>query len=82
MKLAADFRAFTKAGRALGELHVGYERVPEYAARVEGPDKPTPTQLRVENMKFGKGKDKSVIHYNAYFAVREIPRPTSASAVP
>lgn len=70
---AADFRAFSKAGRELGDLHVGYERVPEYAARVEGPDKPTATQFRVENMKFGKGKDKTVIHYNAFFTVRDIP---------
>ncbi|MDP2316302.1 MAG: type ISP restriction/modification enzyme [Pseudomonadota bacterium] len=73
VKSAEDFRAFSKAGRALGELHVGYERVPEYAARVEGPAAPTPTQLRVENMKFGKGKDKTAIVYNAFFTVRDIP---------
>jgi predicted helicase len=24
-------------------------------------------------MKFGKGKDKSVIHYNAFFTLRQIP---------
>ena len=62
-----------QAGRALGELHVGYEGVPEYRARVEGVAKPTPAQLRVESMKFGKGKDKTVIHYNAFFTVRDIP---------
>jgi len=67
------FRAFVTAGRALGELHVGYESVPEHPARVEGPAKPTPTQLRVEKMKFGKGKDKTVVHYNAFFTVRDIP---------
>lgn len=70
---ADAFWAFSKAGRALGELHVGYERVPEHPARVEGPAKPTPAQLRVEGMKFGKGKDKTVIHYNAFFTVRDIP---------
>ncbi|HND34802.1 MAG TPA: damage-inducible protein, partial [Myxococcota bacterium] len=70
---AADFWAFSRAGRVLGELHVGYEKVPEYAARVEGPPKPTAAQLRVEGMKFGKGKDKTVIHYNAFFTVRDIP---------
>ncbi|HMV67232.1 MAG TPA: type III restriction endonuclease subunit R, partial [Myxococcota bacterium] len=59
--------------RKLGDLHVGYEAVPEYPARVEGPGKPTPEQLRVEKMKFGKGKDKTVIHYNAFFTVRDIP---------
>ena len=70
---AAAFRAFSEAGRALGELHVGYEGVPEYPARIEGPTSPTTTQLRVEGMKFGKRKDKTVIHYNAFFTVRDIP---------
>ena len=70
---AADFRAFSTAGRVLGELHVGYEAVPEYPARIEGIAKPTPAQLRVEGMKFGKGKDKTVIVYNAFFTVRDIP---------
>jgi predicted helicase len=54
---AADFWAFSKAGRALGELHVGYEKVPEYAAKVEGPAKPTAAHYRVEKMKFGRARD-------------------------
>lgn len=73
MKKAADFWAFSRAGRALGELHVGYERVAEYAARIDGPAKPSAAQYRVEKMKFGKGKDKSVIHYNDVITVRDIP---------
>lgn len=73
VKTAADFWAFSKAGRALGELHVGYENVPEFAARLEAPPKPTAAQYRVEKMKFGKGKDKSVIHYNDFITVRDIP---------
>lgn len=73
VKKAADFWAFSRAGRALGELHVGYERVAEYSARVEGPARPTAAQCRVEKMRFGKGKDKSVIHYNDFFTVRDIP---------
>jgi predicted helicase len=77
VKTAVDFWAFSRAGRALGELHVGFENVPEHPARIEGPSKPTPSQLRVEKMKFGKapggGKDKSVIHYNAFLTVRDIP---------
>ncbi|WP_437945506.1 type ISP restriction/modification enzyme [Sorangium sp. So ce296] len=70
---AADFWAFSKAGRKLGDLHVGYEQVAEYPATVEGPKAPTPSQYRVDKMKFGKGKDKTVIHYNDFFAVRDIP---------
>ena len=73
VKTAADFWAFSKAGRALGDLHVGYERAPEFAAKVEGPANPTSAQSRVEKMKFGKGKDKTVIHYNDFITVREIP---------
>ena len=69
----ADFRALRDAGRQLGDLHVGYETVPEYPARVEGPAHPTAAQLRVEGMKFGKGKDRTVIHYNPFFTVRDVP---------
>src|ERR1019366_10036302 len=73
VKTAADFWDFSKAGRALGDMHVGYERVPEYAATVEAPSKPTAAQYRVEKMRFGKGKDKTVIHYNDLITVRDIP---------
>ena len=67
-------KAFELAPHAiLGDLHVGYEKVPEHPARIEGPADPTPAQLRVEKMKFGKGKDKTVVHYNAFFTVRDIP---------
>jgi predicted helicase len=73
VKTAEDFWAFSRSGRELGELHVGYEHVPEHSARIEGPAKPTAVQYRVEKMKFGKGKDKSVIHYNDVITVRDIP---------
>lgn len=73
VKTSADFWAFSKAGRALGDLHVGYERVAEHPARIEGPAKPTAAQYRVEQMTFGKGKDKTVIHYNAFLTVRDVP---------
>jgi predicted helicase len=74
VKTAADFWSFSRAGRALGELHVGYERVAEYPAKVELPSKtPTPIQYRVEKMKFGAGKDKRVIQYNGFITVRDIP---------
>lgn len=73
VKRPDDFWAFSRTGRALGELHVGYERVPEYAAKIDGPAKPTGVQYHVEKMKFGKGKDKTVIQYNDFIVVREIP---------
>ncbi|RKI63103.1 DEAD/DEAH box helicase [Corallococcus sp. AB049A] len=70
---ADDFWAFSRAGRMLGDLHVGFEQVGEYPVRIEGPAKPTGASYRVEKMKFGKGKDKSVIHYNDFVTVRDIP---------
>lgn len=73
VRTADAFWAFSRAGRKLGDLHVGYESVPEYAARIEGPARPTGAQYRVEKMKFGKGKDKTVIHYNDFITVYDIP---------
>ena len=75
VKTAKDFWAFSRAGRELGEMHVGYERVEEYPARVEvlGGKAVTPKQYRVEKMKFGKGKDKTVVHYNEVITVHDIP---------
>lgn len=78
---AADFRAFSTAGRQLAKQHLKYEEVPMFAARVEGDDLSKPPRLdagdyRVEKMKFGKsGKDKDLttIHYNHKIVVKGIP---------
>ena len=73
MKTAGDF---------WGELHVGYEKVAEYAGvTVSEPKKPTSDRkalYRVEKMRFGRakeagGKDKTVIQYNALITVSGIP---------
>ena len=74
VKRAEDFWAFSRAGRKLGDLHVGFEQVPEYAATIEERAQANPKErYRVEKMKFGKAKDKSVIVYNAFVTVRDIP---------
>jgi len=73
VKTANDFWVFSRAGRALGDLHVGYEQVPEHAVAIDGPTTPVPAQYRVEKMRFGKGKDKSIVHYNEFITVRDIP---------
>lgn len=76
-----DFWAFSRAGRDLVELHLGYERVEPYAGcrirlapSMRGDDT---VDYRVEKMRFGKadGKtvDKSVIHYNAGITIESIP---------
>lgn len=78
VKTAADFWAFSKAGRKLADLHLNYETVTPYAATIEGEGKEKPeVAYRVEKMKHGKGqgkdKDLSVIHYNGRITVRGIP---------
>ncbi|MBT1674265.1 DEAD/DEAH box helicase [Curtobacterium flaccumfaciens] len=45
-----DFRSFADAGRALFELHVGYEDAPLYPLIFSGP---VPADLRVTKMKYG-----------------------------
>ena len=70
----ADFWAFSKAGRELADLHLNYETIPAYKdAKVIGADS---GKFRVEKLTFGKnGKDidKSVIVYNSYIRIENIP---------
>ncbi len=80
-----DFWAFSQAGRELAELHLNYEQVPASKEVVEDwhnmlpgmMDADTPEKLyRVTQMKFGKrgkDKDKSVIEYNQFITLRNIP---------
>lgn len=77
---SADFRAFSNAGRALSELHIGYEAVEPYP--LEEHWAVTPETLdeaeryRVTKMKYG-GKagawDKTVVKYNGYLTLSGLP---------
>ncbi|MCY3560879.1 MAG: hypothetical protein OXH20_06870 [bacterium] len=71
--LAEDFEAFRAAGRALMDLHIGYETVPEWplACEVDGePDEGTcdPDAYRIESRMRWGGKrgaeDRSVLQVN------------------
>lgn len=78
VKTAANFWAFSKAGRALAELHLNYETVPTYAgAKIDtGGKKLTDADYRVEKMRYGKhGKDKDLttLHYNGKITITGIP---------
>lgn len=77
VKPAADFWAFSKAGRGLAELHLNYETVAPYPVKIDtGGKKLTDTDYRVEKMKYGKqGKDKDLttLHYNATITLTGIP---------
>jgi predicted helicase len=75
VKTASVFWGFTKAGRALADLHINYEKVPMYAgAKVVGGGKTS--DYRVEKMRYGKtGKDKDLttLQYNDKITVTGIP---------
>jgi predicted helicase len=73
-KTAADFRAFSQAGRDLAGLHLNYESLPMYPANVTGGG--ADADYRVEKMKYGKqGKDKNLttLIYNHKITVTGIP---------
>ena len=77
VKTAADFWAFSQAGRALAELHLNYETVAPYSLKIEGGDLLlTDADYRVEKMRYGKnGKDKdlTILHYNDKITLTGIP---------
>lgn len=71
VKTASSFFAFSKAGRKLAELHINYELVTPYPAKVLGGSQDS--DYRVEKMKYGKNKDKTILHYNEKITVTGIP---------
>lgn len=82
VRSAADFWAFSKAGRDLGHLHVNYETVDKYPLTIGAKGALTDADYRVEKMKFGKTKDpatgKSVndrrtVIYNGKITLADIP---------
>ena len=78
VKTAADFWAFSKAGRALAEWHLNYETVPLFpGATIDTRGKTlTDADYRVEKMKYGgkgKEKDRTSLIYNPHITVTGIP---------
>ena len=70
---APDFWGFAKAGKCLAELHVNYEKQPEYPLeRNENPN--AKLSFRVEKMRLGK--DKSALVYNEFLTLAGIPPET------
>jgi len=71
--LAPDFWGFAKAGERLADLHVNYEKQPEYPLeRVENPKEKL--NLRVDKMRLSK--DKSLLIYNSFLTLKGIPPET------
>lgn len=75
VKTYEAFKAFSDAGRRLGEMHVNFDSQPVYkAVEIETGGKALiAADYRVEKMKYGKGKDKTVLHYNDRITVTDIP---------
>jgi len=75
---AADFWAFSKAGRNLAEVHLGYEeQEPPKGVLINGkPVSRTPfpaSQLEVNKMAFPAKGQKGTIVYNSYLTISNIP---------
>ena len=65
-----DFWDFAKAGKRLGEIHIGYEEVPEHQLTfIE--NREVPINWRVEKMKLSK--DKTQLVYNNFLTLEGIP---------
>lgn len=78
VKTAADFWAFSRAGRKLADLHLNYESVEPYPLKIDsGGKKLTDADYRVEKMRYGKGKGKdkdlTTLHYNDRITLTGIP---------
>ncbi|WP_313554244.1 type ISP restriction/modification enzyme [Stutzerimonas nitrititolerans] len=82
VKQAADFWAFSKAGRTLAELHLNYETVQPYPLTIEAKGTLTDADYHVEKMKFAKTKDpetgksindRSTVIYNHRITLKGIP---------
>lgn len=73
VKKAADFWAFSKAGRALADLHLNYETVEPYPLTIEAKGTLTDADYRVERMKLAKKGDKTTVIYNHRITLKGIP---------
>ena len=79
---APDFWGFAKAGQRLGEIHIGYEAIPEYElAFIE--NRKVPLNWRVKKMKLSKDKtrsrsdrDSKQLVYNDFLTLDGIPAKT------
>ena len=67
---APDFRSFSKAGKALAELHLDYEKLEPWKLKwIETPGEPL--SYRVEKMKLSK--DKTTVVVNKSLSLGDIP---------
>jgi predicted helicase len=74
VKTLQGFWGFSEAGRKLAELHLNYETVTPYPAKVNADISGTLKEAYyVTKMKFKDKKDKSCVIYNARISIENIP---------
>ncbi|MDO8330310.1 MAG: type ISP restriction/modification enzyme [Fluviicoccus sp.] len=77
VKSVEDFWKFSKAGRALAELHINFETVKPYPVNIDcgksSIDKLDAADFNLVQMKFAKKSDKSVVIYNSKITIKDIP---------
>lgn len=75
--MAADFEAFSAAGRRLAELHLGYEFIEPWTLEGMPDSSATAHDLKVTKMRFpAKPKtaaDKATLIFNSHITLRGIP---------
>lgn len=66
-----EFWKFSKAGKALAELHINYESVPAYKGlKIKGEES---SYFTVEKMRFPKKDQKDTINFNSKITIENIP---------
>lgn len=82
VRTANDFWAFSRAGRELAALHLGYEAVDKYPLTIKTNGNLTNADYRVVKMKFAKKKDpetgksindRSTVVYNSKITLTGVP---------
>ena len=73
--LLDDFESYANYGKDLADLHLNYENLDNDFVKVDISEKVNDDKklYRVEKMRFGKSGDKSVIQYNQFITVSDIP---------
>lgn len=71
--MVEDFWGFSKAGRDLAALHLSYETVDPWPVTSTEPFEGATEQLRVTKMRFGPKGNKSIIVYNSFITISDIP---------
>jgi predicted helicase len=73
--LLKEFQEYAKYGRKLSDLHLNYENLSNDFIKLDIIEnvKDVKKLYRIEKMRFGKNGNKSVIHFNQYITISNIP---------